>query len=345
MSYSLLDGLADAAPWAAFEGDGVTPSALLSLVIDPAIHRFGRDAGSGRIEGGPGALDHHLRRSLGNLDLTSHDELRLWVRADRLADGTPERPFFLEARLGSALLPIGDPQNTWHRFLPVPRANAWDLVSLALDDLPADVRGAVSRLELRCVDDTVPFALLIDDLAAVREEMVADAEAALVAELDGRLIFGGNPVPAHVENVGLAPPPLPYVRIELVEILPGSDRPRAGEVRRDYAGSGYRVAGAANDFDLVYDIDAATDSRQHTTRILELVLARLAPRTQLAAAGRPVLVDWRPIERSNLVDELNDNRPRLRFRVATRQVVGPPTPVVPTFNQVSIATEPAGSPM
>lgn len=343
MTFTLLDGMTDAGPWSGFEGDGVTPSAVLTLAVDAEIHPLGRDAGSGRIDGAAGALDHRLRRSFAGIDLSPHDELRLWVRADRPADGTPERPFYLEARLGNAALPIGDPQNGWHRFLPVSRTGSWELVSLALDDLPGQVRGSLERLELRCVDDSAPFTLWIDDLAAVREEMVGDVEAALVAELGGRLVLDGNPVPAHVENPGQNAPQVPYVRLELVEIRRGSDRPRAGEVRRDYSGSGYRIAGAHYDFDLVYDIDAVSGSRQHTTRILELVLGRLAPRTRLAAAGRPVLVDWRPIERSNLVEELNNNRVRLRFCVETRQVVGPPTPVVPTFNQVSIETEHAGS--
>lgn len=345
MTYTLLDGMADAGPWEAFEGDGVTPSAVLSLVTDPEIHPYGRDAGSGRIDGAPGALDHRLRRAFAGVDLSQADELRFWTRADRTADGTPELPFYLEVRLGSAALPIGDPQNTWHRFLPVARTGAWDLVSLALDDLPAAVRGSLEQIEIRCVDDSAVFSLWIDDLAAVREEMVGDVEAALVAELGGHLVLEGNPVAAHVENPGQVAPQQPYVRLELVEIRRGSDRPRSGEVRRDYSGNGYRIAGASYDFDLVYDIDAATGSRQHTTRILELVLARLAPRTRLAAAGRPVLVDWRPIERSNLVEELNNNRVRLRFCVETRQVVGQPTPVVPTFNQVSIEAEPAGSPL
>lgn len=344
MSYQLLDDFANAVLWSAFEADGTTPSAALGLTIDSQVHRYGSDQKSGRIEGASGALGHFLRRSFSALDLTPHEELRLWLRSTRVADGTPERPFFLELRLGSAALPIGHPQNVWQRFLPVGRAGSWELVGLALDDLPAAVRGSLTRIELRCTDDAGSFICHLDDLAAVREEMLGDVEAALLARLGDRLALDGDLVPAYIASPGVTPPELPHMRIALVEIRPGGDRPRSGEVRRDYAGTGYRVAGAANDYDLDYDVDAVTGSRLHTTCILEFVLASLAPRSQLAAAGRPVLVEWQRIDCSNLAEELNDDRVRLRFRIATRQVAGLPTKVVPTFNPVSIETEPAGSP-
>lgn len=343
MSQQQLDAFDDATLWGAFEADGVTPSAALGLTIDTQVYRFGDDAASGRIDAAPGALGHFLRRSFAALDLTERDELRFWLRATRPADGTPERPFFLELRAGSVALPIGAPQNTWQRFLPVAKPGVWELACLALDDLPAAVRGALTRLELRCVNDAQPFTCHLDDLAAVREEMIGDVEAALVARLGDRISLNGALVPAHVAGSGATPPAAPYLRIALLEIRPGGDRPRAGEVRRDYSGLAYRVAGATNDYDLTYDVDAVTTDRAHTTRILEHVLASLAPHAQLVAAGRPVLVDWQRIERSNLAEELNDDRVRLRFRIATRQVVGAPTKVVPTLNPVSIETEPAGS--
>lgn len=344
MSHLLLDAFDDAAPWSAFEADGVTPSAALGLSIDTQVFHLGEDAASGRIDAAVEALGHFLRRSFVAVDLSQHDELRFWLRASRAADGTPERPFFLELRAGSAALPIGDPQNTWQRFLPVAKPGAWELACLALDDLPAAVRGALTRLELRCTHAAQPFTCHLDDLAAVREEMIGDVEAALVARLDGRLSLAGAPVVAQVASAGVAAPAAPYIRIALVEIRTGGDRPRPGEVRRDYSGLSYRIAAAANEYDLTYDIDAVTTERAHTTRILEFVLASLAPRAQLAVAGRPGLLDWLPIERSNLAEDLDDDRVRLRFRIAARQAVGRPKRVTPAFNEPIINTDSQGSP-
>src|SRR5262245_58513843 len=49
------------------------------------------------------------------VNLSMYDELRFWVNADRAADGTPDRPFFLELCLVQAgverrwLVPVNEP--------------------------------------------------------------------------------------------------------------------------------------------------------------------------------------------------------------------------------------------
>jgi hypothetical protein len=52
-------------------------------------------------------------------DLEPFADLELSVRSDRAADGSEDRPFFLELRLGSKALAIGAGGNDWHRLIQV----------------------------------------------------------------------------------------------------------------------------------------------------------------------------------------------------------------------------------
>src|SRR6266536_3055233 len=135
------------------------------------------------------AQGHRVERARAAVDLTSFADLELWVRSDRVADGSDGRPFFFELRLGSA-------GNDWHRLIPVAAQDVWQPVPLALDDLPAAVRSALTAISFTCVDASTPFTIHLDRILAVSGELVGDVDAALLDRLGGKLEVAGAAVPA-----------------------------------------------------------------------------------------------------------------------------------------------------
>lgn len=112
------------------------------------------------------------------LDLGAYDELRLRIRATRPADGSETRPFYLELSYTDA----GDGAGDEHRWLvPVARSGAWERRHFGVE---SDRRGQVSSVRLTCLDGS-PFECFVDQLVAVREELVDDLEASLAEALDG----------------------------------------------------------------------------------------------------------------------------------------------------------------
>ena len=189
-----------------------------------------------------------MERALAPVDLSPFDDLELWVRCDRVADGSEARPFFLELRLGSAALAAGASGNAWHRLIPVTTPDVWQAVPLALDDLAAAVRGAVTQIRLTCVDASAPFALELDRITALRSELLADVDAALVARL-------GAAAPAVV--LPAAPEPAePFFRITSYGVRPAPERSPASGFRSDFTGQGFSIRPPSIPFDLFYAVDA-----------------------------------------------------------------------------------------
>jgi hypothetical protein len=114
------------------------------------------------------------------LDLGAYDELRLRIRATRPADGSETRPFYLELSYTDA----GDGAGDEHRWLvPVARSGAWEQRHFGIE---SDRRGQVASFRLTCLDGA-PFECRVDQLVAVREELVADLEGSLARALDGTI--------------------------------------------------------------------------------------------------------------------------------------------------------------
>src|SRR5687768_13376430 len=132
MSVSEVHPMDDAAAWTALEADGVTTSTQLVVADDPVQYGRGSDATSMRITASSLAAGHVVRTTLSAFeDVSKSSELRLSIRSDRQA--VPgSGAFFLELRLGSAALPLGDAANTWQRFLPVVRPGVWTTVKVSL---------------------------------------------------------------------------------------------------------------------------------------------------------------------------------------------------------------------
>ena len=118
------------------------------------------------------------------LDLSAFDELRFWLRANRAAEGTISQPFYLEF----SYTDTNDIPGEAHRWLiPVNRAEVWEQRRIGIEN---DRRSSITRFRFTCLTN-LPFACHIDELLAVREEMLLDLEQALSARLDGVLNLPG----------------------------------------------------------------------------------------------------------------------------------------------------------
>ena len=250
--------------------------------------------------------------------------------------GPTGRPFYLELRLGSAALTIGANANAWQRLIPVTAAEAWQAVPLALDDLQAAVRGAVTQIRLTCLDASASFALDLDRITALRPQLLADVDAALLVDrLGGRVELGNRVVPAVVDP---APAPTaPFFRLTSW----GAPRARAlaaAGVRTDFTGQGFSIRPPSAPCDLLYAVDAVTDDRADAATLLEFVLYELTPRSVLDVAGRPLTVDW--VEAPQLALATLPGQHAVHLRVATSQRVNVARePAVPPFNRIDVEVD------
>jgi hypothetical protein len=112
------------------------------------------------------------------LDLGAFDELRFWVLGPVRADGSPAAPFYLEFSYVDA----NDAADETHRwFVPVDRPGVWEQRRIGIE---RDRRRAITRLRFTCLGNA-PFTCRVDDLLAVRDEMLTDVEEALTGRLTG----------------------------------------------------------------------------------------------------------------------------------------------------------------
>ncbi len=288
-----------------------------------------------RIRATASAQGHRVERTMGALDVSDFDDLGLWFRTDRVADGSDARPFFLEVRLGSGQLPIGSPENAWHRLVPLPETNVWRYVPLGLDDLPPTVSSGLSRIRFTCIDASVPFEMHVDRILALRDELLADVDSALVARLGGKVEVAGAPVPALIEPSAV--PGGPFLRIRNYAARPAPERSPAGGTRTDYVEQGFSIRPPSVPFDLFYEIDAVADDRGDAARVLEFVLGDLTPVSTLDVAGRPLTVEW--VE-SPPLGPATPSQPTVHIRIATSQQARAAREVaVPPFNRVDVEVD------
>jgi hypothetical protein len=322
MAQLALDGIADVEQCSAVAPDG-TPSSTLTVNAEPVQVRYGADNLSVRIDGSMGALGHRLQWSLPPVDLRDDDELRLWLRGNRKGDGSTTCPFFLEMRLGSAAMPLSDPANQWLRYLPVSQGNAWEQVRLSLFDLAPEVRGALSLLELRCIDASASFIVYIDDVLAVREQMIADVEAALLARLHRRIAVSGKLVPAAIHAAGGRRPKVsPCILITHYDIRYVDANGANARNRRDFGRAGYALSPPSHTYQLFYRIDVFAAKRSAQTSILEFVLGTLGQRGELLVNGSPTSMESLALPQTSDANLQLGERVALFYKVSTRQEVG-----------------------
>lgn len=340
MPQVMIDPMDNAGNWKALAPDGVTLSAEFSMTNDLVHYRFGSDKTSGKISATSNALNHTLQRPLPNLDLTNFDDIRFWLSADRPASGTPERPFYLEIRLASAALGLSNAGNTWRRFLPVQNTDNWDLVRLHLDDVPGAIRNSVNLIQLRVADASAPFTCFLDDVLAVKEEMIGDVDAGLLALLDKNFSSNGTLVPAVItlpEN----PPAIgiPSIRISQYDLQYARERTNFNQLRGDYTAGGFRLSPVSISYDVYYFIDVYGDTRSQKTQIVEFVLRTLSPRCELIITGTQQLLEWVTVEPLDDTGKWRSDRELLYFKVAVRQEIGIFEPVVPPYANISLVTD------
>jgi hypothetical protein len=320
MPMTVVDAMDNLAPWQALAPDGVTPSTEVTLTRDLSRPRPGIAAASGRIVAGAEARGHRLRRAFGGLDLTSFDELRLWINGGRVADGSPGLPFFLALRLGSAALAIDAPGNTWRRLLPVMQADVWLPVRLSIGDLPDAVRSAVTAMELTCVAEDRPFACNIDSFVAVREAMIADVDAALHARLDRILAIAGNAVPAVLHPAGgTLTQARPYIEITHYDIAYSPERTSPARPRRDFGARGYALRAPSHAYELFYQVTAVADDRPAQSAMLEFVLRMLPPQGEIMVNNDPLPLAAVRVEPCDQIGGARTDRIPLFYRVSARQ--------------------------
>ncbi|MBI4671157.1 MAG: hypothetical protein HY741_05760 [Chloroflexi bacterium] len=342
MSQLLIDALDNAGQWQAFAADGATPSTQLAVKADARDFRYGADKQSLRVSGSVNALNHRVRRTLNPLDLSNFDELRVWFKSSRSADGSTARPFFLEVRLASATMDLNAPGNTWVRLIPIAQANTWELAQFSLQDLPSAIRSAVNVIQLRCVDASVPFTFHLDDLLAVRHEMIGDVDAALLARLDKQLTLNGTPAPAVIYSPPDKPAntPTPHLRITHFDLRFAEERTLYSQARSDYTATGFRLRPFSAAYDLSYEIAAVADSRAEQTRLLEFVLAAFVPYGTLLVNGIQLPIECVNVASDDLIGGSYNGNVLLHFVVRTYQArSGAGEPATPPFNEVSIALD------
>jgi hypothetical protein len=332
VSHVVLDDLGDLIPWKARTAGGAASN---EISIDRGtVSRI--DGNTMTIRVSSSAEGHRVERTILPADLTKLADLELWVRSDRPADGSEARPFYLELRLGSTQLAIGAGGNDWHRLIPLAQANVWQPVPLALDDLPAQVRNALTQIRLTCVEATVPFAFNLDAILAVKDELLNDVDAALLDWLGGKLKLGNTAVPAIVEPAQA--PNEPFFRIRNYSVVPAPQRSPSSGTRTDFTGIGFSIRPPSVPFDLFYTVEAATDARADAATMLEFALAKLTPRATLAVNGRPLTVE--SIDAPPLALTSVQSVPTVYVKVATaQQATAAREPAVPPFNRIDVEVD------
>lgn len=339
-----IDSMDDATPWSAFAADGVTPSTELSLVIDTSRPRPGADPSAGLITASSNALNHTLRRSLAALDLSQFSDLRFWIYSSQAADGSANRPFFLEIRLASVALPLSDPGNTWQRYVPISQKGVWEPVRVTINDLPAAVRSAVTEIQLRCA--AVPFQCDLDDIIAVQDAMIADVDAALAALLNGLLVIGAAPVPAvlHPAN-GTLTQARPYFEITNYDIVYCRERTDSNRPRGDFSDAGYAIRPSTNAYELYYQVTAVADDRATQAQMLEFLLRTLPARGALVVNGAPLPMEAIYVYPFDQLGGVRTDALPIFYKISTRQEVGLQDAVLPVKTVQVTGDVQAGNPV
>ena len=224
------------------------------------------------------------RRFAPPLDLSKHQELRLWLRSSHAGDGI-STPFYLSFEA------TRDPPvaaDSWKRLLPVAARETWELHRLWLGDMPAGLRQAVGFLRLRSLAPRIAFRASMDSLIAGTPEALADVDAAWLERLHGRFQVEGGPT-AVSAVLDLPEKPgdrsLPHILITPWSVEPAdSDRP-GGEVIDNFTPAGAFSRPQPRTLQLVYRLDVFAEKRGDKARLLEQILRSFAVRPYLMALG------------------------------------------------------------
>ena len=286
-----LDALLQLPAWQALQADGVTPSPALAIAEDLVSETPSSDRRSLTLAFDTTALDHIARCTIAAADLDDFDEIRLVYRCDRSATSA----LFLELRLGSAALPVNAPGNDWHRRIPVASAGRWEVARFSLSDLPAAVRGAVTVLELQCIDAAQAFELRLDQALAVRPGLLADVEQALFARLHLQATLLGVPVPAEQVVAGDPwPATTPCLAIVPLEVRHLAERSVGSAQRCDFTATGYRIRQAPTAYEASYALEPVAGTRTEQAQLMDFLLRAVPARGSLRVAANDLSMETQP---------------------------------------------------
>ena len=208
----------------------------------------------------------------------------------------------------------------------MPRANTATALVVAA---PAQVR----TLRLTCLDGSLDAELLALD--ALREHLLADVDAALVARLaPARASFGEAEAP--------------FLKLVNLEVRPAEARNRAAGVRTDFTHGGFSLRSPRTPYDLLYEIAAVAAERDDEAALIEHALAALGSRGSLSVNGRELRLEHVPLP--ELTGEARPERVTLWFRVeAGLAPSAPPSPPSPrssesTWRSISVSAPEAMRP-
>ncbi len=287
-----------------------------------------------------GATGHLLQRSV-SIDLAEPSELRFWVRSDRRADGSTDRPFYWKLRLASAAMTFDAPGNTWYRLIPVQRDNTWEMVRLSINDLPAAIRSNVTGIRLECIEAGQDFQSWIDEFIAVLPQMVSDVETALLDSMHNRVTIGGNAVPAALLNPDAPSTPAPPVfSVIPYEIRRADELVRWGTTPGDFTDTGFRLWPNAVPYYLFYDVDARVENASQRAELLDFVLQRFSPMGRLVVNGAPLTAEILAAPPVEPLPPTRVGRTPLRLRVTAAQQSEPePLAAVRPYRNVIVETD------
>lgn len=331
MPFIALDDFTAPLQWDALDPVNAPSAEILLSAVDSAHPQAG-EPGAMRADIASGASGHRLQLDLPATDLSEFDDLVLWARSRSRAGTAPGAEFLLRLELGSAAMPIGAPGNTWHRYLGPLGGNGWHYLRFTLDDLPAAVRSALTRVRITVVATSTGQALFLDGLEAQARHAVSDAEAALLALLDGQLVLGGTPVPAAIPPDSVADPTEPFYRLEPVRSAPSPMRALDGGTRSDFTDDGYRVRPAPEPWDLFYAIDCEAPSRGEAAAMLDHLGDTFRRHGWLRSGNRAFRVD--PVDSSVAQPAVEGADDRRFVRVAAWLERGAGSLVVPANDAI-----------
>lgn len=326
---------------------GGAPSTAITLTGGGSPRLPGVTGPTARIDCAAGALGHYVERVGPPLDLRPWQDLWLWVRSNRVADGSTDSPFYLEVRIGSVAAPAAGVGNPWRRLAPVDQRGTWQAVPLSLADLPAAVAAAATTIRVTCVDASLAWSLSLDAIIAVVPQMLVDADHALVSCLDGQLSLNGSPVPAVLAPHPGPAPTTPVLRLSNYDVRPDRAATPVDGPRTDFTGAAFSVRAPATVYQLDYAIEALAADRASEAMMIQLVLDRLSPTALLVSAGRTISAEWidQPSTAAPPVVAPPPDHPVVHVRLRAAQPGQAPTlPAVRPFNDLAIVTDqPSGA--
>ncbi|MFN3241080.1 MAG: hypothetical protein ACE37K_06150 [Planctomycetota bacterium] len=329
---TIVDALNVAANWQTRQPDGTPGSTELTAANATGTSYLGTDQTSMLLTGSTSALDHSIRRTLPAVDATVWPDLAIAVRADREATGSDASPFYLRLRVGSAAVDLDDPANTWHRYLPIKAVDTWNPLRLSLHDLPANIRDAITQVEITCTDASREFACHLDDLNLVRDELISDVDAALHALLHNQLTLTGL-VPALELVTGAALPanPRPAFAIANYKLEWNEERTNRQPSSSDYVDDGFRLRPDRIAYVAHYAILALAATRAEQAEMLDFACQAVPPRATL------VVNDYRADAWHVPTPSFHETPwpafyPQLHVAAMNWTEIGTATPVRPTRN-------------